>query len=431
MNAARSLRLRGLVVVGVIVGICVVGFLRFWSSAGGTLPWDDDTYRVSFTTTDVKNLQPAGEVRIAGVKVGTIASTEIEGGSATVTLDLDRDVAPLHEGVTVRVGVKSVIGQSFVAVEDGDGPELDDGARLAADAVVPAVDIDEVVATFDPETRASLADALTSLGASTDGTSEQLSAVMAGLGDLGREGYTAVDAVAAQGEDLRLLVSDATTILDALDTGRSDLTTLVGDAQTVTQTVAGQREDLEATMRALPGLMASADTALGTLGGLGEDLSPVATSLSAAAPDLGIASQDLPAVTEQLRALLPFMDSALGRADETLTPVPELAANLSAIAPDVDVLLRDVNPMVDYLSPYATDIGTFFGNFGSSFDGQVENGVRPVRLSPIFSEYSVRGNPLRLLEINPLHWNNPYPAPGAAEDPQPYQGTYPRVEREE
>lgn len=429
MSVQAERRLAPLVTVTGMIAIFVVGFVYLWTSSGGSLPGDDG-YEVSFRTDDVKNTQSAGEVRIAGVKVGTVVEQHVDGDVAEVRLKLDPDAAPLHEGATVRVAVKSIIGQSFIEIEDGTGAELDEGTVLEGDSVIPAVDVDEVFAAFDKKTQRDLSNTLGSLGISTKGRHEEIAQLLQGLGDIGREGYTAVDAIEAQNEDLTKLVNDANTIMAALNTGRDDLASLVQNAQKLTAVTARQDDDLAATVRQLPALVDSAGDATGTLDGLARDLQPVADDLDAAAPGLSRALVDLPSVTHDLRVLLEPMNSSLGRAPETLDQVPALSRQLSGVAPDLDELLANVNPMLAYLQPYGVDIGSFFGNFGASFDGRVENGVRPVRLTPIFSEYSVRNIPIDLQAINPLHWNNPYPAPMQAGDPTKYRGEYPRVERD-
>src|SRR3546814_20256385 len=112
------------------------------------------------------------------------------------------------------------------------------------------------------------------------------------------------------------------------------------------------------------------------------------------------------------------MDSSLGRADQTLKQVPALSAMAQDLAPEADTLLANANPMVQYLIPYGVDMGSFFGNFGGTFDLPLENGVKAVRLAPLFSAYTVRNNPLNLMAIEPLHWNKPSRAPLPATKPE-------------
>lgn len=419
------------VTVGVMVAVTIAGFCFLWLKAGGSNPADRSPYTVAFRTDDVKNLQPAGDVRMAGVLIGSVVKQTNSGDSAEVTLHLDKDVAPLHEGATFRVGLKSVIGQSFVDVVDGDGAEIASGEVLSAKSVIPAVDIDELVETFDPETRKALAGGLESLGAVTEGTREDVDQLMDGIGRIGSDGYTVVDAVAAQSEDLKSLVGDATVILAALEDRRSQITGLVDNAHRVAAATASQEDDLKATMTALPGLLSSARTATDELGGLATDLTPVARDLDAAAPDLNAALTDLPPVTQGLRTLLPPMKSSLSRAPKTIDQLPTTSAELQAAIPVADELLANANPMIEYLGPYWEDLGNFLGNFGATFNTPTENGVQAVRLAPIFNEYSVRNIPIDLQSLNPLHWNNNYPAPGSQRTPQKWTGTYPEITKDE
>ncbi|MCW2800795.1 MAG: virulence factor Mce family protein [Aeromicrobium sp.] len=419
-----------IVTVLALVLVTVVGFGFLWGKSGGNNPLGSAPYTATFVTADVKNLQPAGDVRMAGVLIGKVLSEKNEEGKAVTKLRLDHDVAPLHQGATFRVGLKSVIGQSFVDVVDGSGAAMPSGTEYSGKSVIPAVDIDELVGTFDPKTRKALSGTLASLGASTDGSRQAVDELMDGVGRIGREGYTVVDAVAAQSADLKQLVGDATVIMRALDERHGQVADLVDNANTVVSTTAQQEDDLRATMQALPNLMTSARTATSELGGLATDLSPVARDLDEAAPDLSAALQDLPPITTGLRTLLPPMKSALTRGLQTTSQLPSTSRNISAAVPKADTLLANVNPMIEYLRPYGVDIGSFFGNFGSTFNIPDENGVQPVRLAPIFNEYSVRNLPLDLQKLNPLHWNNAYPDPMQADNPGKWRGTYTRVAKD-
>ncbi|WP_110208473.1 MlaD family protein [Nocardioides daejeonensis] len=420
------------ITVFTIVVVCILGFIYLWNGTGGPTPALNGPYKVKFVADDIKNLRPAGDVRIAGVLIGRVVKQENEGGKAVVEVEIDDEFAPLHDGATVRVGMKSVIGQSFVAVVDGTGAELRNGHVFEGESVIDPVDIDEVVSTFDKPTRKALASLLGSLDPATKKSGKSIDGLLDGVGMLGREGYTAVDAIAAQSKDLAALVNEANTILVALNTGRDQIGSLVRNAQQVTSATAGESDQLAAVVRKLPGLVNSAGQATSTLDGLATDLAPVAADLDRSAAPLSVALKDLPPITDGLRSLLDPMDSSLGRADETLDQVPALAAMLRDIAPDLDTLLANVNPMVKYLAPYGVDIGSMPGNFAGGFDIPLENGVKAVRLAPLFSQYTVRNNPLNLMAIDPLHWNNPYPKPLTAESPgAPGYTNFPEIEKEQ
>ncbi|SNR92301.1 phospholipid/cholesterol/gamma-HCH transport system substrate-binding protein [Haloechinothrix alba] len=421
-----------LTVVGILIAV-VAGFAFLWYKADNPMPdfVEEDMYRVTFHSSDVKHLtERESPVRMAGVEVGNVSDLANNDDQTRVTLGLSDEAVPLHDGVTVRIGLKGLVGSSYVEIVDGEGGRIQDGATLPKSAVKPAVGVDELISTFDDDTRDALSGTVQSLGAATEGTSEDIRELMTGLGKLGREGHTAIEAIAAQSEDLESLSRNSTALLNALDTGRGRIAEVVRHAERLTAATAGQRGKVEETMRALPTLLDTTHEATGKLGELSDSLTPVAADLRQAAPDLNEALLELPAVTSELRGSLPALQAALDAAPATLDRVPRFGQDVRALIPGVELMLRDVNPMLAYLEPYGQDLGSMFANFGASKDVMVNDAVRPVRLAPVVDSASVRGNPLPLPGIDPLNWNNPYPGPGAAGDPAPFEGDYPRVERE-
>jgi len=431
VNAIRNTS--GMATVLAFALLCAVGFGYLWVKSGGTIPVvaGAPDYRVVFTVDDSKNLRETGEVRIAGVEVGRIESRELAGKRTRIEISLDESAAPLHEGATVRIGVKSLVGSSYVEVVDGAGRELESGVELSAEQVVPAVDVDELLETLDAPTRQSLKGVVRGLAASTRGTGADVDALMTGLGRIGREGYTVLDALEAQGEDLTAITVEARQLLDALDTGQGQIVDLVQAAQVLTDATAEKGAELSSLVRELPALLDNVGDGAVSLETLSGPLTPIAQSLRQAAPDLNAALLTLPAVTDDLAGLLPSLDATLDKAPATLTRVPAFARALSDAVPGARAVLADVNPMLSYLAPYGLDLGALFASFGASFDTLAEDGIRPIRLTATAEGVgTVRGNPVDLPN-SALWWLNPYPEPGAADAPAPFDGTYPKVERAE
>lgn len=435
MNAMRALRDKSrLVTVLGFAFFCLLGFGYLWVNAGGTIPVisEPSSYRVTFVADDVKSLRDLGDVKIAGVEVGRVESRELQGdGGVRIEMSLDDEYAPLHKGATVRVGIKSLVGSSYVEIVDGDGAEISDGTKLPAESVIPAVDVDELFDTLDAPTRQSLSKAVQALEVATEGRGQDLDATMTGLGLIANQGGTALDALAAQSEDLQALTVETRDLLDALDIGRGQIADLVRNARTLTGATAAKQDKLEQTVRALPGLIRTLDPAAADLNRLGVTLAPIAADLRRAAPDLNLALVNLPAVTNDLNGLLPSLDGTLDQAPATLDRIPDFDASLRSLIPATDTMLRDVNPMLAYLSPYGHDLGALFANFGGSFDGLAEDGIRPIRLTATAEGLAtIRQNPIDMSDLNPLSWTNPYPAPGTAGDvgPRRWSGTYPQVQ---
>lgn len=390
-----------------------MGYL--FNESGVRMPFTESGYQVSFETDDVDNLVSFSDVQIAGVTVGTVERIHNQDGHAVVTVSLDEG-APLHEGATVRVGAKSAVGESYVDVRDGHGSALPSGARLPASSVKPSVTLRDVLDSLDSETRQALGRLVRSAGLATDGTKSAIGKAMTGLGHIGREGHSVVDAIAAQSEDLTALARQTSIVLSALNTNQGQIATMVQNAQRLTAATNGQRQTLYTSMQQLPGVMTSAQSAAGELRRLSGALSPVAADLKSAAPHLSAALRELPRTADDLRGLVPALDGTLRRAPATLERVPRFGQDVKALIPPMRTLMSNLNPMLSYMKPYGHDMSAFFANFGAMLKYTDEAGIHFFRLAPVQgNEAMVKGSPQKLPNV--LTYKNPYPAPGEAGQP--------------
>jgi len=414
----------------VFFGVCAVIMGVLFSGTGVRRPLiDSGEYTATVEMKDVDNLVKAGQVQTAGVRVGQVRSvTRVAGGGVKVEFALDDDIAPLHEGARLTLASRSLVGESYLALTDGKGQELPSGTDLPADSVQPSVQLNDVLAGVDRETRGELRVLLRSLGDGTTGSRADIDGLLEGMGDLGREGHTALDAIAAQSGDLEELARQTSAILQALDTGQGQIADLVTNANQLTAATGGQRKAIEQTLRQAPGVLDAASTAGDSLASLSEALAPVATDLRAAAPNLTTALRELPATTEDLHGMLAPMARVLDSAPATLDRVPRTGTDLRALIPTAQATLADVNPMLSYIKPYGPELAAYFSNFNAVLNYRDENGAYYLRLTPLVNTHS----PQLPFSTNGLlgNYTNPYPAPGTGARPGPFKGDYPRVERQ-
>ena len=413
--------------IGAFLSICALMFGYLWLHMGGRLPvLSSDGYRVSFQSKDVNNLVYDSDVMVAGVRVGKVAKLTSQDGTATAVLQIDDAAAlPLHQGVKIRLRSKSLIEETYVDIQDGQGPPISDGADLPDSDVVPSVQLDDVLNSLDARTRGDLGSLLQSLGKSTHQSSQQLSQTMSGLGDLGSSGYDVLDALAAQSRDLRRLVSTTSGVMDALDAGQGQIVNLVKQANLLTSSTARQDESVRATMRALPAVLSTVQSSTSSLSTLATDLRPIALSVRQAAPSLNGALTELPATTRDVRALLPSLDGTLISAPKTLSLVPTTAQGVRDIIPTTRATLADVNPMLAFIQPYSHDLAALISNWDAMLLGSDVNG-HYLRIFPVLNEQSLKGLPIPL-NSGILDKSNAYPAPGGSRNPGPFSGTYPHV----
>jgi phospholipid/cholesterol/gamma-HCH transport system substrate-binding protein len=363
------------------------------------------------------------------VPVGKVASlTRDTPDSVRIALRLEPVAAPLHRGATVQLSEKSLAGQPAVRVVDGTGPGLPDGTLLSPAAVKAPVTLRDVLASLDKPTLDALGGTVRSLGQGLDGRGPDVAAMAAGLSDIGHNGDTALDAVAAQSEDVSAISQQLNQVFDAMDTGQGQIVHLVTTANRLAMATAGQRPAIEDAMRQLPGVLDSADAASDGVSRLAHGFAPVASDLRRAAPDLNDSLDRLPGVTSDLRRLLPTLHSVLDRAPDTLHRVPRFGRRARDVFPAGVDVLRDVDPMLRYLKPYGADITQIFTAFGAAFHHYSDDGGSYIYLRPYFTGGSLRPDPLKYPSL--VQPANPYPAPGGLRDLKPFRGTYPRIERD-
>lgn len=417
-------KLRGLTIVA-FVALCALIFSFLWTQAGGKIPLVSRAgYQVTVPYKDIDNLVFQSDVRIAGVDVGTIEKIEVDGPAAMVTLELDDEVAPLHEGAVITLRNKTMIEESFLEIVDGDGKEYADGSTLPTSAAQESVQLNDVLTSLSAETRQDLSKVIRSGGAATKDTREDVDAVLTGLGDLG-DNAGALEALSQQSADLRSLVTSSNQVLKALDTQQGRIVSLTRNAQTITNVTADHEADVKAVMRALPPLLVTTEKASGSLTALAKPLSTVSHNLRDAAPDLNGALLELPATTRDLRGVLPSLNVTLDRAPATLKRLSPFTKAASPLVETLAVNVADLNPMLAYLQPYGLDLVSYWANhvgFGASSDG---NG-KIARVKPVVNVNTLNlGAPLKAGTFF-----NPYPAPGQHMNPQGFQGSYPKIEED-
>jgi len=104
--------------VGAVVLVAAAGFLVYSLTAGG--PRQAHGYPVEARFGQVGALAPGANVSVAGVKVGTVTSVDLDPKSylAVVRLDLDPKV-PLPADSTAKITSDGLLGGAHVVIEPG------------------------------------------------------------------------------------------------------------------------------------------------------------------------------------------------------------------------------------------------------------------------------------------------------------------------
>ncbi len=129
----------------VFVLVTVFGQFRF-----------DSRTSYSAVFSNVSGLKGGNFVRIAGVEVGKVSDLKLEkDGTVHVDFAIDQGLR-LTEGTKASVRYENLIGDRYLALEDGPGPprRLPQNATIPLARTSPALDVDALIGGFRPLFRA-------------------------------------------------------------------------------------------------------------------------------------------------------------------------------------------------------------------------------------------------------------------------------------
>lgn len=111
---------------------------------------DREDYRAVFT--DATGVVKGDDVRVAGVKVGSVSEVEVvDRDLALVSFDVSTDVA-MTGRTFATIRYRNLVGQRYIAIteEIGDDAELEPGATLPLSRTAPALDLTVLFNGFKP-----------------------------------------------------------------------------------------------------------------------------------------------------------------------------------------------------------------------------------------------------------------------------------------
>src|SRR5690606_5861189 len=108
---------------------------------------------------EATQLAEQADVRVAGVPIGKVEKVELPPGGdrAVATLSIDSEYAPLPADTRAILRGKTLLGETYVEITlgDEDGPTIPEGGELPHAQVAETVQLDEILRTFDPDTRSA------------------------------------------------------------------------------------------------------------------------------------------------------------------------------------------------------------------------------------------------------------------------------------
>lgn len=389
MNAARGAALGVL-----LVAIVVVGVLLLRGDGGAE-------YKLRFA--NAGQLVKGDDVQVGGRRVGGVKSIKLTNDNeAEMTVTVDKDFAPLHEGTmaTIRATSLSGIANRYIALSPGanSSPELGDGATLATDKATPIVDLDQVFNTLDPKTRASLQQFIQGSATWYQGKGRQANEGTRYLNPALSSTRRLVNEVVSDQAGLNAFLDNTAPTMRALASRRGDLANLVTNANTTAGAIGSENVALARALGLLPGTLRKADTTFVNLRSTLDDLDVLVAESKPATKDLARFLGELRPLVHDARPTIADLRTLVRRRGEgndltdLLRKTPALERAAKPAFADSITALRKSTPVLKFIRPYTSDLVGWFRDFGQGASNYDANG-HFARIQPIFNAYQFADNP--------------------------------------
>jgi phospholipid/cholesterol/gamma-HCH transport system substrate-binding protein len=236
----RPFRDRNPTVIGA-AGLAVIAVLMLGAFQIENLPLvgGGTTYRAAFR--DASGLAPDNEVRVAGVKVGTVTDVGLASNAAgpyvRVQFRIDGDVR-LGSNSEAEIRIKTILGQKYLSLTPVGPGRLTEGAEIPVGNTRSPFDVIQAFKGLAKEVEqidtARLAESFTALSAAFAQTPAGVRTSLASLA-------TVSQAMAARDEQLRTLLTHARAVSAVLVERDDQLRALIRDADVLLQELSRRR----------------------------------------------------------------------------------------------------------------------------------------------------------------------------------------------
>jgi phospholipid/cholesterol/gamma-HCH transport system substrate-binding protein len=387
-----------LALVGTFAGVVIVSHQRInppsWVPIIGK-----DEFILRAQLTSVQGVLPGqGQaVTVSGVRVGQIGSVDLVDGAAIARLRIEKRYAHIFPNATVLLRPKTPLKDMVAELDPGtpaSGRQLNSGALLRTNHTAADVNLEEILATLDRDSRdylnLLLADGAQAL---SNGGGRDLANVFRQFEPLSRHVGQASRLVAKRRVMLKRLVGNLSQLSTELGARDQDIVRFVRANAAVFRRFANQAGNLQRSVALLPSTLDKSSRALAKVDGLGRTLGATSRELDPAAKALGPALRDVqpffrkttPVFRDQIR---PFAVAAQPETKLLREPTTKLAQATPQLKTLSDLLNALVNE-VAYKSPgTGADANSFlfyipWASHNSNSVLANQDGIGPLRRSVV------------------------------------------------
>jgi phospholipid/cholesterol/gamma-HCH transport system substrate-binding protein len=358
-------------------------------------------------------LVQGNDVQIAGQRVGNVTGIELtRDNQARITVVVQEPYAPLREGTqaVIRATSLSGVANRYIALTPGpdSAKELADGAALRQDSTRSIVDLDQLFATFDPETRKSLQGVMKGFATQFQGKERQANAAAEYFNPLLSTSRRLFGQLGQDEQALSGFLVNTGRAMTALASRREALTSLVTNANTATRAIAAEDAALTRSLELLPTTLRRANTTFVNLRSTLDDLDELVAESGPATRRLAPFLRELRPLVADARPTIRDLRTLVtqpGPGNDALDATRRLPrlrqVGTPAFRQQTRALAKLQEPL-EFIRPYTPELTGWVRSFGQATSAYDANG-HYARVQPIFNSFAFQDDPAGgVLEPQPL-----------------------------
>jgi phospholipid/cholesterol/gamma-HCH transport system substrate-binding protein len=387
VTAARGVALGALAVAVVVVAIILL--------TGGS----QHTYHLLFQ--NAGQLVKDDDVQIGGRRIGSVRKIQLTNNNlARITIAVDNDFAPLHEGTTAVIRATSLSGVAnrYIALTPGPNSnrKLADGDTLGTDKTTAPVDL--LFDTLDPKTRKGLQRVIQGTATQYQGQAKNVQQAARYFSPALSTSSRLVNELDRDSQTFQDFIVNSSKTVTAIASRRDDLANLVTNANTTAQAIGSENVALARALGLLPGTLRQANTTFVNLRSTLDDLDVLVNASKPATKRLAPFFKALRPLVRDARPTIKDLRKLITRKGpnndliELLRKAPTLERTAKPVFAHSITALDKTQPVVKFIRPYSADLVGWFRDFGQGAANYDANG-HYARIQPIFNTFSFADNP--------------------------------------
>ena len=224
-------------------------------------------------------------VNIAGVQVGEISSVKLEQGKAVIGLKINRENATIYRDASILMRPKTGLKDMVAELNPGtaEAGELPEGERIPASQTLPDVNLDEVLASLDADTRDYLKLLLGDASIGLGGNERELAQTIRRFEPTAVYARRANELLATPRQNIKRSIHNLSLLMEELGSRDEQVADFVVSSNAVFAALANQSANLQETLRELPSTLTESQKALASVDVMASELGPTLEDLRPAA----------------------------------------------------------------------------------------------------------------------------------------------------